>query len=1089
MKLARPRFLIVAVCILLSLVIDRCTLAAPGGQSGIPITVTLSKPGYVTLVIDDAQGNRVRNLISETLLPAGTSTVTWDGYDEGQRATDADGDVWERDLTRHRAAPGTYTVRGLVHDRLILHYQFSVNSPGTPPWKTQDGSGAWLADHSPPGSILYLPQGAPTPNGRGKAKFLVCSTSGESGEEFVWLSASGQRLYGMNTGFWGGTHLTRDLGTHAIPGTAAYTFTSGERDSDNNTIEVRAIQKTGEITSAYRYQFPIAWKKDKLPQFKSLAEAYGADGFAVYNGLVVFSITHMNKLEFGDARTHQPLGEASLPAPRDLIFDRQGRLYAISGHRVLRFDHVQPQFARLGPAKTLIATGLEDPHRLTLDSAGNLYITDWGGSHQVKVFTTDGRLLRVIGKPGGPQLGAYDERRMSHPAGMTVDGAGQLWVAEADVVPKRISVWNTQTGAFERAIYGPSQYGGGGKIDPGDPSRLFMDPDWSAGIVTWSLDWKTGASKPIGVAWRSDNPKVEAMPTTAPETILRRDGFQYLTDSYNDFLRYNQDRGVGLWRLDTQGVARPVAIFGNAADLVNQIWGIPLRHRDEITKLWANLDPSTVFFIWTDKNGDQIAEPDEIQFRQIPSPKDGQPLQDAGLGVQVLPDLSLVTTWGARIAAPKIDAHGIPAYDMSKLDFIGDASQYSERVPGGDDVLYVRVGQQGLTGSRIDGTHFWRYQSAEGGQPVPGLLTQPTRLMGLPVTPRGGEAGPLIAENSDRGGLFLLTMDGLFLQTLGGDMRDTPLWRMPNAQRGMSLDGLSFEDEHFHPTITQTEKDGTVYLVVGKEHSSIARLDGLETVKRLPEQTITVDDAQIAALPETLVEAARKTERGSLTVGLPAQGPKVDGDLSDWPASTQWAPIGARASGAVAVSQNTLYAAWRTGDPNAAAGTDGDARYQFKRGGALDLMIGSGSDGADPRRQAPVVGDQRLLVTQIDGRTRAILYRAVAPSAPTGDGVLFESPIGQVHFDQVTDVSSQVTLASSGKGDYELSVPLAVLGMPVPQAGETILGDIGLLRGNAGQTTERLYWNNKDTGLVSDVPTEARLAPGLWGLWQFSQPK
>ena len=117
-----------------------------------------------------------------------------------------------------------------------------------------------------------------------------------------------------------------------------------------------------------------------------------------------------------------------------------------------------------------------------------------------------------------------------------------------------------------------------------------------------------------------------------------------MTNAYNDYLRYNQDRGVGLWRLDAEGVARPVAIFGNGADLVNSTWGIPLRYRDAIVKKWQDLDPATVLYVWCDRSGDQIAQPNEVEFRQIPSPTDGKPLRDVGVGVQVNPDLSLGTT-------------------------------------------------------------------------------------------------------------------------------------------------------------------------------------------------------------------------------------------------------------------------------------------------------------------------------------------------------------------------------------------------------------------------------------------------------------
>ena len=1053
-------------------------------SAGIPIRFHLEKAGYVTLVIDDAEGKRIRNLISEKALPAGDNTAFWDGYDEGTRRA-GEGNPWERDLIRRRVSPGSYAVRGLAHDRLSLSYEFSVNSPGTPPWKTKDGSGGWLADHSPAGDILFLPQSAPSPNGKGQASFLVCATSGETSEAFVWLSAEGRRLYGVNTGFWGGTHLARDIGAKAIADTVAYTFISGERDPDNNNIEVRAIKRSGVIVSAALLKFPMELKKTTLPPFKTVAEAYGTNGLAVFNGIVVFSITRQNRLIFANARNGKILGEASVESPRGLCFDKLGRLWVITRNLVRRYS-AAPEAARLY-GFDLTLSGLEEPHRLALDSAGQLYVADWGRSHQVKAFSPQGKLVQTFGKrSAGSPLGIYDPQTFSHPCGLAVDGAGKLWVSEAENAPRRLSVWDTRDGTLLRATYGSSQYGGGGKIDPGDPTRLYMDPVWSVAGVTWNMDWKAGTAYPYSIFWRPDKPHSDPMPPATPETMFRREGYRYLTNSYDSFERYNQDRGVGIWRLDKDEIARPVAIIGNGADLIHPGWGLPLRHRNEIAALWKGLDPATVLFVWTDKNNNQIAEPDEVQFTQVLSPKGGEPLRDVGLGAQTAPDLSFVTAWGVHIAAPKIDARGVLSYDLSRQDFIGDPTIHSERVPGGDRTLYLRVDGDGLTGSRKDGKGFWSYQSAAGGQAIPGLLTEPTRLIGLPVTPRDGEAGPLFAYNSDKGGIYLMTMDGLFLQTLGGDARVTPLWRRPASltRRGMPVEDYSYGEEHFHPTIAQEEKSGEIDLVVGHEHSSIVRLRGLETVRRFVAESVQVSAESLASLSETRIETARKTGRAEATLPLLAHDPKPDTNHRDW-AQAKWLPLDERASASLQLTNETLYAAWKTGDPNAIQGGKGDYRYQFKRGGALDLMIGY--PGSDSGRDSPASGDLRLLVTRVDGKTRAVLYRAVVPNAPETASVLFDSPIGKTHFDQVADISDSVKLTVSGHGEFVVSAPLAVLGLPPLKTGQELLGDIGLLRGDGAQTTQRLYWNNQDVGLVSDVPGEARLRPRNWGVWRVRQ--
>jgi len=65
-------------------------------------------------------------------------------------------------------------------------------------------------------------------------------------------------------------------------------------------------------------------------------------------------------------------------------------------------------------------------------------------------------------------------------------------------------------------------------------------------------------------------------------------------------------------------------------------------------------------------------------------------------------------------------------------------------------------------------------------------------------------------------------------------------------------------------------------------------------------------------------------------------------------------------------------------------------------------------------------------------------------------------------------------------------VPLTVLGL-APAPGMRIKGDIGVLRGDGKQTIQRVYWTNKATAIVSDVPTEAELTPSLWGTWEFGK--
>ena len=96
---------------------------------------------------------------------------------------------------------------------------------------------------------------------------------------------------------------------------------------------------------------------------------------------------------------------------------------------------------------------------LAADAAGIIYVANAGALQNVSVFDATGHYLRAIGKTGGrPRVGNYDSAGMLEPGGMAVDREGKLWVAESLDSPKRISVWDTHTGALQQEFFGGSEY-------------------------------------------------------------------------------------------------------------------------------------------------------------------------------------------------------------------------------------------------------------------------------------------------------------------------------------------------------------------------------------------------------------------------------------------------------------------------------------------------------------------------------------------------------------------------------------------------------------------------------------------------------
>jgi len=92
-----------------------------------------------------------------------------------------------------------------------------------------------------------------------------------------------------------------------------------------------------------------------------------------------------------------------LRGPRGLALDSKGDLYAVSyvpdkAASVVVFRGAQ------GAPQTVVSSGLEAPWGVGVDADGHLHVSDLGKSQQVKTFSADGKLLRVMGKAGFASL-------------------------------------------------------------------------------------------------------------------------------------------------------------------------------------------------------------------------------------------------------------------------------------------------------------------------------------------------------------------------------------------------------------------------------------------------------------------------------------------------------------------------------------------------------------------------------------------------------------------------------------------------------------------------------------------------------------
>ncbi|MFI6038124.1 RICIN domain-containing protein [Streptomyces sp. NPDC051315] len=135
---------------------------------------------------------------------------------------------------------------------------------------------------------------------------------------------------------------------------------------------------------------------------------------------------------------------AQLNDPREVAVDRAGNLYIADAenHRVRKVtaDGKISTVAGTGTAGfsgddgLATAAELNYPYGLVVDSNGTLYVSD-NNNHRVRKITTDGKINTVAGTgaagfegDGGPAASA----QLNSPYGVSVDGAGDLYIADAD---------------------------------------------------------------------------------------------------------------------------------------------------------------------------------------------------------------------------------------------------------------------------------------------------------------------------------------------------------------------------------------------------------------------------------------------------------------------------------------------------------------------------------------------------------------------------------------------------------------------------------------------------------------------------------
>ena len=152
-----------------------------------------------------------------------------------------------------------------------------------------------------------------------------------------------------------------------------------------------------------------------------------------------------------------------------------------------------------------------------------------------------------------------------------------------------------------------------------------------------------------------------------------------------------------------------------------------------------------------------------------------------------------------------------------------------------------------------------------------------------------------------------------------------------------------------------------------------------------------------------------------------------------------------------------------------------DFHTLFKTGDAVDWQL------AIPQGGENVL--TRLLFTQMQGKPVAVLTCRNEKKSDKA-GYVYHSPVMDYAVDSVKLLPLKELYMERGDGRYQVRarIPFEVLGV-AGTPGTRLESDFGVIAGDEAGTVNvsRLYWANRNTNLVNDLPSEAQLLPDRRG--------
>lgn len=1007
---------------------------------GVPITFDLPKEMKVSVNILGPNGEVLRELIGGETRPAGKITVFWDGRDQ-----------WGAPL-----APGSYQWGAYLSNGLRAEFMGTVGVSGSPSYETEDGTGAWGADHGDAVDVAADATGmyflwVVAEEGRavvktdyaGKVIWRKTPFLGGGFGPFYAIATNGKYLY-----------LTYGLDK---PRLAKLEAATGRllAFSDSNTVEISDEKAT---------KMPF----DTVPLQPSECTGMACDSTTVY-----VSAYAKNTIRLFDAETGRWLRDIPCPGPRGIALDANGDLYAVSYITGQAPSVVVFRKATL-PAVPVITTNLLAPWDVAVDAAGRLHVSDQMESQQVKVFSSTGKLLRTVGKAGGrPWAGKYNGKALLHPAGVAADAQGGVLVAES-TIPKVMSRYNASSGKLLQRWYGDRSYATTNIPDPHDPWTQYYSLEGGApfGFARARVAGEGGSGNPDAY-WclpQIGYPQVDTLLDTmnVPLCFYAKNGKQYMVSDSSPhgicLIKGNTFTPVGFARVTNSQTEK------NGVELWSDLNGDGKVQPNELVML-STIDgkPAPQFAsqtgsLWMTETGDMYLVSESNSIVKIPATgftKQGAILWDVTKASYVVPVVlpgtdKIFTGWRAGILGVRTDAeqnvyvcfntvapYATPELTKAMQEGLGHAAEFNT-------VKFAKYGP--------DGKMLWMTGRKATGPAKPGEMYHFWVLGGL-VNDR------YIVGASEWGNMYIYTEDGYFVDTL-----------FDVAGMGSGKPPYTFGSETFagriqyFPGLNQVwaYSCGKSFKVRGFNHGMV---DGEKRISGtvMLDKVYDLASANTKAEPLQIVALANEKE------------------LDNAPKSTLHIGDKQLASAQLGYDTDFLYARIHVIDDSPLKNSADDARMAFKGGDCVGLDLGPAGT-----RTTPGAGDIRLLAAQVGGQPRLIALKTTTKLAKNPN--IYKSPVGQVDYEFAGEVpGGKVTLIPDADGHgytANLAVPRSFLEISL-QPGAVLAGDIEVLLSGQGarglQVVSRNYLftpHTSETTMTDDLPSEARMYPQYWGTIQ-----